>query len=587
MQKYKTNWDLSLLYKNENDPEIEKYLKKYESAYSKLEKRYKGKDFTSSASKLLEALKYREELFSDLDGNIPHWYFALRTDLNSDDSVAGALATKIEQRITKAAGRITFFHLAICNTPKAKQKVYLKDKSLAPFRYSLEKAFKAGQYMLTEKEEQLEDLLSQTGYTMWIDGQERVLNKETINFKGENVPLSKAVYIISDQSKEDRDYLNNEINKVLFKISDFAEAEINAIYNYKKIMDERRGYKRPQSSTILGCENDEKSIDNLVSLVSKNFKISHRFYKLHAKLLKQKTLSVGDRAVPMGKIMKKFDFETSAEILKRAFAKVDSKYPEILKGFLENGQIDVYPRKGKRGGAYCWGTGLKPTFVLLNHTDNVGSVETFAHEMGHAFHTELSKQQPARYRKYSTATAEVASTFFEQLVSSELENELSKEERTILLHNKIMGDMSTIFRQIAFYNFELELHERIREEGQVSKDKIAKLFSKHLKSYMGDVFDVTDEDGYFFVKLSHMRRFFYVYSYAYGQIISRALFEKWKENPTYSKKIEQFLKVGRSASPEAIFKSIGIDTSKPEFFLAGLKGIEKDIKKLEKLTRAK
>lgn len=584
MQKYKTNWDLSLLYKNENDPEIEKYLKKYESAYGKLEKRYKGKDFTSSASKLLEALKYREELFSDLDGNVPHWYFALRTDLNSDDSVAGALATKIEQRITKAAGRITFFHLAICNTPKAKQKVYLKDKNLAPFRYGLEKAFKAGQYMLTEKEEQLEDLLSQTSYTMWIDGQERVLNKETINFKGEKVPISKAVYIISDQSKEDRDHLNNEINKVLFKISDFAEAEINAIYNYKKIMDERRGYKRPQSATILGCENDEKSIDNLVGLVTKNFKISQRFYKLHAKLLKQKALSVGDRAVPMGEIKKKFDFETSTEVLNRAFAKVDSKYPEILKGFLENGQIDVYPRKGKRGGAYCWGMGLRPTFVLLNHTDNVGSVEIFAHEMGHAFHTELSKQQPARYRKYSTATAEVASTFFEQLVSSELENELSKEERTILLHNKIMGDMSTIFRQIAFYNFELELHERIREEGQVSKDKIAKLFSKHLKSYMGDVFNITDEDGYFFVKLSHMRRFFYVYSYAYGQIISRALFERWKEDPTYSKKIEQFLRAGKSASPEAIFNSIGIDTSKPEFFLAGLKGIEGDIKKLEKLT---
>ena len=106
-----------------------------------------------------------------------------------------------------------------------------------------------------------------------------------------------------------------------------------------------------------------------------------------------------------------------------------------------------------------------------------------------------------------------------------------------------------------------------------------------MKSYLGDAVEVTDDDGYFFVNWSHIRRFFYVYSYAYGQIISKALFANWKKDPAYSKKIEQFLKAGRSMSPEDIFKSIGIDISKPEFFEAGLKSIEEDIKKLEKLTK--
>jgi oligoendopeptidase F len=131
----------------------------------------------------------------------------------------------------------------------------------------------------------------------------------------------------------------------------------------------------------------------------------------------------------------------------------------------------------------------------------------------------------------------------------------------------------------------LELHEQIRKNGQVSKEDIAKLMTKHLKSYLGESVEVTDKDGYFYVLWSHIRRFFYVYTYAYGQIISRALYEKWKEDPSYAKKIKQFLSAGGSMSPEDIFKMIGIDTSKSSFFEAGLKGIEKDIAKLEKLSQ--
>ena len=148
-----------------------------------------------------------------------------------------------------------------------------------------------------------------------------------------------------------------------------------------------------------------------------------------------------------------------------------------------------------------------------------------------------------------------------------------------------MGDIATIFRQIALFNFEDELHERIRKEGQLSGIQVAKLLAKHLRSYLGASVEVTDRDGYGFIPWSHIRYFFYVYSYAYGQIVSKALFEMWNENKNTAKKIERFLKAGRSMSPKNIFKSIGINVSDPKFFEFGLKNIEKDIDKLEKLTR--
>jgi oligoendopeptidase F len=182
------------------------------------------------------------------------------------------------------------------------------------------------------------------------------------------------------------------------------------------------------------------------------------------------------------------------------------------------------------------------------------------------------------------SVAEVASTFFEQVVSSELENHLSKKEQIIFLHNKIKGDVQTIFRQIACFNFELELHQKIREKGQLAKKDIAILMNKHMKAYLGDAVDLKEDDGYFFVQWSHIRNFFYVYSYAYGQIISRALFENWKKDKSYAKRIEQFLSSGSSMSPEDIFKKIGIDTSSKTFFETGLKSVENDIKRLEKLA---
>jgi len=514
------------------------------------------------------------------------WYFSLKVDLNSDDNKSAAIVTKYEQRLAEAGNKTKFFGLDIAKIPTGEHRTFLNYPGLKPYKYALQIAFANAKHRLSEGEEQLLSLLSQPGYRMWIDTQEKLLNQQTVIHKGKILPITEAKSLVSELPKKDRRELHNKIRAVYKSISHIAEGEINAIYNYKKIVDKRRGYKNPYSSTILNYENDEKSIENLVSLVTNSFKISHRFYKLHAKLLGEDKLNMADRNVKVGKIKTKFDFTKSVSILRSTLASVDNEYQNILDSFLENGQIDVYPKKGKRGGAYSSSIGKLPGFILLNHVDSIKSLKTLAHEMGHSIHSEMSKSQPSRYRDYSISTAEVASTFFEQLISEEVEKVLSDKERIVFIHSNIQEDIATIFLQIAFFNFELELHNKIRKEGQISKEDMAKLMQKHLQSYVGDTIDVSVDDGYSFVALMHMRRFFYVYSYAYGQIISRALYEKWKEDHSYAKKIKQFLSAGSSMSPEDIFKSIGVDTSKTEFFEAGLKSIENDIIKLEKLSKS-
>jgi oligoendopeptidase F len=412
-----------------------------------------------------------------------------------------------------------------------------------------------------------------------------MLGQKTVKFQGKIMPLPEAGGKIADLPTEERRKLHSLVMEKFGELDGVAESEINAIVTDKKINDELRGFEKPYDATILGYQNDRKSVIALVESVTKYFSLSHRFFTLKAKLLGLTNLESADRAAGIGKDVKEIKFDEAVKTLRGVFGSLDKEFLMIFDRFLEQGQIDVYPKVGKTGGAYCSGNMNAPTFVLLNYTNTFDQVMTLAHEMGHAIHTELSKSQPAIYRDYTISTAEVASTLFESFVFDVVFEKLSDEEKVVALHKRINDDIGTIFRQIACFNFENELHMTIREKGGMSKDDIKGLLNKHMSAYMGPAVKVKDEDGNFFVGWHHIRRFFYVYSYAFGQLISKALYAKYKEDKKYLVKIKQFLNAGGSDSPENIFKSIGIDVTKPDFWEKGLQTIEKDIEKLENLTK--
>ena len=585
MQQYKTSWDMSLLYKGIKDPQIEKDVQTIENAFSSLEKKYKNGTFVKTPQSLLAALKVVEALLVTAQGSRPFVYFYFLTEINTEDTVARATLTKLEQRMTTAANKLAFFDLTIAGIPKGQQKKFLSFPGLREYSYLLQKIFETAQYNLSEKEEQLENTLSQPSFSMWIDATEKMLNKQTVLHTKERIPLSKAESILSSLPEKQRHALYNEILAAYKVCEPFAEAEINAIYTYKKLMDEKRGFKDSYSQSLLSYEIDEKDAFTLVDLVTKYNSISKKFYTLHAKLLGKKTISYADRSVQIGDIKKQFTFDKAVSLVSDAFEKVDKKYSQFLHQFLVQGQIDVFPRSGKRNGGYCVPTYGNPTFILLNHTEDLHSVETLAHEMGHAIHSELSKIQPAHYQQHSMPVAEVASTFFEQVLYESIVPTLSEKEQVLFLHSRLLRDVMTIFRQIACFQFEKDLHQAVRTQGTVASSDIKKMLAARFSSYMGNAVDVRLDDGLQYVGWSHIRSFFYVFSYAYGLLVSKSLFERWKADPSYIVQIETFLSAGGSMSPKDIFKKIGIDTSDPAFFEAGLKAIDADIKKLERLAK--
>src|ERR1035437_3857269 len=155
MKKEYNKWDLTLLYKNEKDPRIEKDMQKIEKLCESFEKKYKKTNFTETPVKLSKTLADYEKLSEELSTSKPWWYFALRKDLNGEDSTAQASSTKFQQRMTLAGNRITFFTLVLGKIPKNKQKLFLK--KLPEYAYFLEHIFETAKYDMSEKEEQLKD----------------------------------------------------------------------------------------------------------------------------------------------------------------------------------------------------------------------------------------------------------------------------------------------------------------------------------------------------------------------------------------------------------------------------------------------
>jgi oligoendopeptidase F len=185
----------------------------------------------------------------------------------------------------------------------------------------------------------------------------------------------------------------------------------------------------------------------------------------------------------------------------------------------------------------------------------------------------------------SLATAEVASTFFEDFVLQEILNTATPQLKLAILVKKLEDDVSTIFRQIAFYSFETELHTQFRQKGYLSKVEIGELFAKNVQAYLGPIVTLDPDHHNWWIYVSHFRSFFYVYSYASGLLISKSLQGMVKKDPAAIAQVKQFLSAGTSQSPAEIFRGLGIDVTNPTFWSQGLDEISALLTETETLAK--
>lgn len=581
-----TQWDMEgLYYKSITDPQLEKDIATTEKLFKEFVKKYAKSDFTSNATTLAAAFDALNKIDTTPSVAKPLRYLSLLTALDSDNDAANKKMSLLSQRLTKASNTLLFFGLTLGKTTKDNQKKFLNDPLLADHRYYLKVTFENAKYQLTEPEEKILNLTGDVSYGMWMDMTEKMLGRKSVTYKGKSIPVNEAFEQVSRLPFKDQPKLWQLIMEEISPLSEVVENELTALCSRKQISDELRGYKKPYSASVIGKEDNEKSVEALIEAVStRGFALSKKFYKLKAKLHKVDKLDYAQKNSPLG-TAPSIDFTQATEICRDVFYSVNPEYGAIFDRMLLNGQIDVFPKKGKRGGAFMSPEIGHPTQVFLNHVDSMRSLETFAHEMGHAIHTERAKTQPAHYQEYSLTTAETASTLFEGLLFEAILAQSSKADQITLLHDKLMGDIATIQRQITFHNFELEMHNTVREQGAITRSELNSMMQKHLKAYCGPSVAISETDGHSYIYVSHFRYGFYVYTYAFGILMSSIMAEKFTADNAYAAQIDTFLTAGGSDTVANIFKSIGLNTNKIETFNYGLNKMEEEIQLLQKLTK--
>ena len=588
LAKYNTTWDLSRqYYQSEKDPQLEADITYSIAAYEKFAKRWRNKPFTTDATTLAVALREYETLSGDPRLSRPGRYFSLRSELDANDSTAEKAVAILRKRLRPASDKILFFGLELGKVSTETKKAFLKHPELEHFRYFLSQLFEGAKHDLTESEEKIIRLKAPQASHLWQEMTEKLISTNSVTWKGKKLALPEALETIDTLPSAEKPKLWKIIIEKIDSFGIPAEQEFNAIISDARSEDELRGYKKPYSATALAYQHDEASIEALVSTVSKEgFKLSRKFYKLKAKYHGVPALAYAQKYDTIGK-GPLISFSEALTVCRDVFYQVNTEYGRIFDSMLENGQIDVYPKPGKRGGAFMSSQTGHPVNVMLNYKDTLKALETLAHEMGHAVHAHRSALNTPFYDGHSIVTAETASTLFEGLVYDAIIEAANEDIKIVLLHDKITRDIATIERQIAFFNCELEIHNTIHEHGAMTHDELKDCMYRHLRSYLGDSVDVEPADGASYVYIPHLRYGFYVYSYTFGHLMSSIMASRYKENNDYRKEIDIFLTAGASDTVVNIFRKIGIDTKKPETFAMALAAHAKDIETFGKLVNKK
>jgi oligoendopeptidase F len=587
-------WNLRALFAHEDVPEIEEALRRVGRASRHFIDKWRDRrDYLHDPAALAEALddyeKWKRRYGTDGDAG---YYFWLRTQQDQNDPGLKARFNKIEEFSRRIENEIQFFHLRIAKIPQGRQKRFLSFAGLRRYRHFLERVFAESRYLLSEPEEKILNLKESTSNLNWVKMTSGFLAKEERKVLLEDgsramKTFTEVASLMNSRDRRVRDAAARAFNNVLQKYVEVAEAELNSVLADKKVDDELRGLSRPDLRRHLSDDIDSDVVDALIRAVSARFDIPAKFYELKAKLLGVKRLKYHERNVEFGKIDRRYPWREASRLVLKVVRYLDGEFASIYEGFLKNGRIDVQPRKGKAGGAFCvYHLLSQPTYILLNHTDRLNDVLTLAHELGHGINNELMrKKQNSLNFGTPTSTAEVASTFMEDFVLQEILREADDETRLAIMMMKLNDDVSTIFRQVACYTFEQELHVLFRQKGYLSKEEIGALFRKHMSAYMGGGVEQSPGSENWWVYWSHIRYFFYVYSYASGLLISKSLQNSVKDDPGFMAKVKEFLSAGLSDSPKNIFLMLGIDITDGTFWERALDEVEDLLSETERLAR--
>ena len=588
-------WDLTSLYRDDED---------WEAAFSQLSLKvdavaaFEGKiaqtdnDGAAAAQcirALLEAETELDLLLSDLFA-----YANLRRSEDTRAPQAQKMYARIYAKYVEAVTRTAFVQPQILSLSEETLKSAVEKEELEPYRFLMEKLLRQKPHTLSEKEEAL---LARFGEVFAAPGQiaENLQDADMVfepvmDAEGQEHELTGSNYILL-QTSPDRTLRENAFRS-FYKgyrqhINTFASTYAGAV-KAAAAQAQVRGYASSRAMSMAGENIPVEVYDTLIETVRSHLPAMYSYAELRKKLLSLDELHYYDLYTPLtGSSGRQYTYEQAQQMVLEAVRPLGDSYSKIVREGFSSRWIDVYPNRGKSGGAFSSGTYHSNPYIMTNFTGTLDSVSTIAHEMGHSMHTWHSNHtQPPHYAEYTLFVAEVASTVNENLlVEYLLKTEQDPRERLALLNQYLENFKGTVFRQVMFAEFEKTAHEMAERGEALDPGSLNALYAGLVRDYFGPALTMDEEVQYEWARIPHFYRPFYVYKYATGYTSAVALSEAVRSGgPQAVARYLDFLSMGGSADPLDELRHAGVDLASPAPVHAALQKFEKVLAQAQELA---
>ena len=422
----------------------------------------------------------------------------------------------------------------------------------------------------------------------WARLYDETLARLAIRAGRETLSLPEALNRMSDADPARRRSAAQGLARALEAKTSVFALSLNTLAFEKQVEDRWRRYATPAASRHVANEVDAEAVCALEAAVVASYpRLSHRYYALKAKVMGKARLDHWDRNAPLTTAApRRYGWQTARDVVLESFAGLAPRFSATAARFFDEPWIDAAPRPGKQSGAYSHPvTSERHPYVFMNYMGERRDVLTLAHELGHAVHQTLAAPQGTLLADTPLTLAETASIFGEGLVFERLLADATGPERRDLLAGKIEDSLNTVVRQIAFHRFETRFHD-VRAKGELSADEIGATFLEVMGESLGPAIRLNPGYETYWAYVSHfVHAPFYVYAYAFGNLLVEALMEARRRAPDgFAPLYEDLLAAGGARTYVEALAPFGLDPRDPAFWSAGCARLERLVDEFEALV---
>ena len=579
-------WNIDEMYNNKEAIDVD--IKKVESILKEV-KNYKGK-LGSSKDSLYKALKLSEDASRIVQNLYVYTHMKQHEDTRINENQG--MATKIEMLSTELSMATSYIVPEIISIDDKILNEFLESKELSFYRKYIDDILREKPHTLSEREEEI--LAATSDISGVAENVYDMLSFADLEFpeiedeEGNKVKLTHSNFSVFLKSKNQR--VRKDAFKALYSVYDkYKNTFASTLYGGIKSEIFYSKMRKHKSALEGSLFNDDVSVDvynNLILAIDENLDSLNKYVELKKRFLGLEEIHMYDLYVPLtDKFDMKIPYEKAQDIILKALRPLGEDYLNIIKKAFSERWIDVYENEGKQGGAYSWGSYDSHPYILMNYHDDLNSLFTLIHELGHSVHSYYSRtSQEYLYSNYKIFVAEVASTLNELLlINYLLDNSSSREETIYLLNYYLEQFRTTVYRQTMFAEFEKITHEKVEGKEPLTAKEFTDIYYGLNEKYYGKSCNVDRQIGLEWARIPHFYSNFYVYKYATGFSAASALSQQiLKEGESAVQRYISFLKSGGSEYPLVQLKSAGVDMEKKESVDSALSVFSELVDNLEK-----